>query len=598
METTALDNKYYTDAIDKIQNQLKDLTFKFNLLSISRLIVLISAIACIIQAIRLSANIYFLIGLLLFILFFILVSIHLKISSQKKYKEDLLKINVEELEYLQDGLLPFDKGNAYIDTKHAYTYDLDIFGTKSLYHHLVRAYTYMGRHSFASMLMSTFANYDIIANQAAVKELGSNIQWRQHFSAIARGNEDTKQAYDKVVAWSTIAPKEVSIFYRILTYLFPCLFCLALGHTIYSKSLDNFHYVSSLFIVNLLLAGTFFKQIKNEIQYSTDIADTIKKNGLLIEAIVKENFESSKLCMLKNEIKKGHDAANALKKLSSLFSSLDSALNPMGMILSNGSILLHVHVYIAMQQWKKEHSKYLPLWLDAIGQMEALICLGNFHYNNPAFSFPTINKDNYISFSEMGHPLIHPDKRVGNDVTFTPQHFIVLTGSNMSGKSTFLRSLGVNMILTNIGAPVCADKASIHPLPVFVAMRQTDSLSDGESYFFAEVKRLHDIMKALVIKPHFVLLDEILRGTNSDDKRSGTIGVIEKILHFNAIGAIATHDIEVCRITDDHPSQLTNQCFEVQIINDELVFDYKLRAGICRNKSATFLMRKMGVIRQ
>lgn len=173
---------------------------------------------------------------------------------------------------------------------------------------------------------------------------------------------------------------------------------------------------------------------------------------------------------------------------------------------------------------------------------------------------------------------------------------MILTGSNMSGKSTFLRSLGVNMVLGGIGSVVCASEATILPLPVLVSMRLSDSLSDSESYFFAEIKRLKQIMDVLEEKPAFVLLDEILRGTNSDDKRNGTIEVVKKIIAQKAIGAIATHDIEVCLTTNLHPEILTNRCFEVEIRDNELYFDYKLRSGICKNKSATFLMQKMGVI--
>jgi DNA mismatch repair ATPase MutS len=166
----------------------------------------------------------------------------------------------------------------------------------------------------------------------------------------------------------------------------------------------------------------------------------------------------------------------------------------------------------------------------------------------------------------------------------------------MSGKSTFLRTLGVNMVLAGVGSPICASAANIHPMQVLVSMRLSDSLTDSESYFFAEVKRLKEIMDTLESKKCFVLLDEILRGTNSDDKRNGTIEVIKKMIAKNAIGAIATHDLEVCLTTNQYPNILANKCFEVEIVNNDLVFDYKLRDGICQNKSASFLMKKMGVI--
>ena len=152
------------------------------------------------------------------------------------------------------------------------------------------------------------------------------------------------------------------------------------------------------------------------------------------------------------------------------------------------------------------------------------------------------------------------------------------------------------MVLAGIGSAVCADKANLHPLPVLVSMRLSDSLSDSESYFYAEIKRLKQIMDELENNRAFVLLDEILRGTNSDDKRSGTIEVVKKMIAKQAIGAIATHDIEVCLTTNEYPTQLTNKCFEVEIISNDLHFDYKLRDGICKNKSATSLMEKMGVI--
>ncbi|RYE57301.1 MAG: hypothetical protein EOP48_06100 [Sphingobacteriales bacterium] len=234
--------------------------------------------------------------------------------------------------------------------------------------------------------------------------------------------------------------------------------------------------------------------------------------------------------------------------------------------------------------------------LAIIGEMEMLTSLANFSYNNPEYVFPKLNDSFEIQFKNLSHPLLDSMNRVGNDVDFCKENFIILTGSNMSGKSTFLRSLGINMVLAGTGAPVCASQANIHPLKVLVSMRLSDSLSDSTSYFFAEIKRLKQIMGSLQKERSFVLLDEILRGTNSDDKRNGTIEVIKKMIAKNAIGAIATHDTEVCLTTQEFPHQLSNKCFEVAIVDNELFFDYKLRDGICQNKSATFLMKKMEVI--
>ena len=196
--------------------------------------------------------------------------------------------------------------------------------------------------------------------------------------------------------------------------------------------------------------------------------------------------------------------------------------------------------------------------------LKFLNSLANFSYNNPEFIFPEINDNYIINLQEVGHPLIKSHKRICNDIIFTNHDFIILTGSNMSGKSTFLRTLGVNMVLGGIGAPICATSANLHPLNVIVSMRQSDSLSDGESYFFAEVKRLKQIIEKLENEICFVLLDEILKGTNSDDKQTGTIEVIKKIMSKKAIGCIATHDLEVCQLVNEYEKKLFNKCFEVE----------------------------------
>ena len=293
----------------------------------------------------------------------------------------------------------------------------------------------------------------------------------------------------------------------------------------------------------------------------------------------------------KNEKASGH-----LKHLASLFSSMDTIQNLITGTVFNGTFLYNLHIFKSLIVWKNQHAAVLEDWLNVIGEFEMLNSLANVSYNNPDFVFPELNTKYEISFADLSHPLLSKKNRVGNDIDFQPKSFMILTGSNMSGKSTFLRSLGVNMMLTGMGAAVCATKANVHPMPVLVSMRLSDSLSDSESYFFAEIKRLKQIMDELEHKPAFVLLDEILRGTNSDDKRNGTIEVIKKVIAKKALGAIATHDIEVCLTTNDFPDILINKCFEVEIINNDLHFDFILRDGICKNKSATFLMKKLGVI--
>jgi len=355
--------------------------------------------------------------------------------------------------------------------------------------------------------------------------------------------------------------------------------------------------LSLIFILNLGFLGRFMKRIQLEIAHSSNIDTIISHYGLLLQQIEKEDFKAAKLIHLQRQLTYQNETASGhLKQLASLFSSMDTIQNLITGVLFNGTFLFNLHIFKALILWKNQHATVLENWLLVMGEFEMLNSLANLSYNNPDFSFPDLNTKYEISFSNLSHPLLPKKSRVGNDIDFQPQSFMILTGSNMSGKSTFLRSLGINMVLTGMGAAVCATKANVHPMPVLVSMRLADSLSDSESYFFAEIKRLKQIRDELDHQPAFVLLDEILRGTNSDDKRNGTIEVIKKVIAKKAIGAIATHDIEVCLTTNEFPETLINKCFEVEIRNNDLHFDFLLRDGICQNKSATFLMKKMGVI--
>jgi len=382
-----------------------------------------------------------------------------------------------------------------------------------------------------------------------------------------------------------------------LSFFLPVLFAGTLMTYLVTSNTLFLSFLSFLFLANLAVIGKFYKRISIEIANAENIDKIISQYGLLMQKIETESFQSEKLIGLQQKlIYKKEKASVHFKKLAGLFSNMDSISNFVTSLLFNGTFLFNLHVLKSLIQWKNDHAEALEQWLDVIGEFEMLNSLANFSYNNPEFVYPTLNEDLKIDFSNLSHPLLNPSTRVGNEVSFHPQSFMILTGSNMSGKSTFLRSLGINMVLCGMGSPVCATKANVHPLPVLVSMRLSDSLSDSESYFFAEIKRLKQIMDELRFQPAFVLLDEILRGTNSEDKRSGTIEVVKKVISKKAIGAIATHDIEVCLTTNDYPDILTNKCFEVEIQNNELHFDYKLRDGICKNKSATFLMKKMGVI--
>ncbi|MES2575336.1 MAG: DNA mismatch repair protein [Bacteroidota bacterium] len=580
----------YTEALSKINKH-------YNSISLLRLLSVFICLFLTFNYIKTDEILYMVFAFVSFIAFVFLMRIHSRLSFQKKMTSALLKINENEISFLKREKLPFENGAEFNDFNHPYAYDLDIFGEHSLFQNLNRTATFIGKKTLANQLLVLNNNETILKNQEAINELKSKTEWRQDFLALATISNDSKSSYESLLHWNSFKNNSLPKMLIAVSIIFPTLFLGFLVAYYFTSKIILLTYLSYLFIINLMILGKFIKRIQSEIAKADSIDKIIKQYSLLVQKIENETFQSKKLNDLKFQlIIKDTKASTHLKKLSELFSSMDTIANIVVTTLFNGSFLYHIHVLKSLLKWKENYSAELEKWIDVIGEFETLNSLANLAYNNPDFAFPEINSEYKIGFSDLSHPLLNPETRVGNDTYFYPQSFVILTGSNMSGKSTFLRSLGVNMVLGGIGSVVCASKATIHPLPVLVSMRLSDSLSDSESYFFAEIKRLKQIMDALEEKPAFVLLDEILRGTNSDDKCNGTIEVVKKIIAKKAIGAIATHDIEVCLTTNDYPEILINQCFEVEIKNDDLYFDYKLRNGICKNKSATFLMQKMGVI--
>ncbi|WP_149207165.1 MutS-related protein [Flavobacterium johnsoniae] len=570
---------------------------RYNIISLLRLLSIFFCLFMLFYYIKTNEALYVLFAFLSFVGFLFLMRIHSKLSFQKELTKAVLKINEDEIAYLKREKLPFENGIEFNDFHHPYAYDLDIFGEHSLFQNLNRTATFIGKKTLANKLLNLFSNETILENQEAINELKAKIDWRQDFEALAIVSTDSKNSYDSLIHWISFKNNSLSKVLIALSIILPTLFFgFLIAYFVTSKAII-LSYVTYIFIFNLIVLGRSLKRIQSEIAKADNIDKTIKQYSLLVQKIELEKFESKKLIELQKQlVSKNASASSHLKQLSELFSRMETINNFVTATLFNGSFLFNLHVLKALLKWKDNYAHELEKWINIIGEFEALNSLANLSYNNPDFVFPEINSEYKIGFENLSHPLLNPTTRVGNDTYFYPQSFMILTGSNMSGKSTFLRSLGINMVLGGIGSVVCASKANIHPLPVLVSMRLSDSLADSESYFFAEIKRLKQIMDALEEGPAFVLLDEILRGTNSDDKRNGTIEVVKKVIAKNAIGAIATHDIEVCLTTNEYPDILTNQCFEVEIQNNELHFDYKLRSGICQNRSATFLMQKMGVI--
>ncbi|NQZ76326.1 MAG: DNA mismatch repair protein [Ekhidna sp.] len=587
----------YQSNIETLTKEAENLSARDKKMSITRLIVALASATLFYQYYSSDQPVLLICGLLSTAVFLLLVRKHRVIRWKRRMADEKVAINQDEISYLEKGELVYEDGAELSQHDHPYSYDLDFFGNHSLFQSLNRTATLRGKQILAKSLLSILPKQEIEATQEAVKELTPLLDWRHEIYALGRLEESSQEGYDQLMEWSQKPGSKSSLTIRILTFVLPILvLTMMFGYFVLDYSLAG-NITGMFMLLNLVILGLHYKELRYELLTSTETEKVLKQYALLLKSIEDQAFQSRKLKGLQATLKQEQEnASKAIQQLSALFERLEHLTNIFAGPILNGILLYHVHILRGIKNWRQNHARHVKQWLDVIGEMEKLNSLANFHYNNPSFTYPNINTEKRIEFEDLGHPLIPGEKTVTNSISFKDHNFFILTGSNMSGKSTFLRTVGVNMVLAGIGAPVFSKRATVHPLPVLVSMRLSDSLNDSESYFYAEVKRLKYIMDRLEQEPCFVLLDEILRGTNSDDKRNGTIEVIRKMAKKEVFGGIATHDLEVCNVANEFSDSLINKRFEVEIVNDELVFDYKLRDGICQNKSASFIMKKMEVI--
>ena len=574
----------YKEKLETATQLYKQYYQQYNAIAFARLIDLLFAIVIGYKAINESSWLWGFLAAVMIVLFFLLIGKHKQIAVKRRIAKAKIAINEREIAFIEQGVYPADNGKDFEPAQHPYAYDLDVLGEKSLYHYLNRTHTYLGRKRLAEQLLYP-EDTAILAHQEAIKALTPQLAWRQTFMAHAEQIDDSPSFYDRLQQWAATPTPPMGKFMRVFTVILPIVFTLSaiIGYIYDYEVLKSI--AKLLLTINLSVFFFYISKINKE------------KLGFEHTYAMLYAFKEC-IAQVEDHFPEKNERANAhIAQLSRLLDDLDNVSNILVSIPLNIFSFYHLHRYRALLQWKQTYGTHIAQWLETVASTEVLCSFANFAYNNPHFVYPTFNNQYRISFEDVGHPLIAENERITNNITLDEAHFIILTGSNMSGKSTFLRTLGVNMLLAQVGLPVCAREAAIHPLPLLVSMRLSDSLSDGKSYFFAEINRIEQIMTALKRERCMVLLDEILRGTNSEDKQYGTIKIIERLLSLKAIGIVATHDIEVCKTADRYPQQLQNKCFESYIHEGELSFDYKLREGICQNKNATFLMEKLGIIR-
>jgi ABC-type multidrug transport system fused ATPase/permease subunit len=519
--------------------------------------------------------------------------------TKKEFFSNLSKINSDEAAALNGDLSNFDAGSRYIDTSHDFSYDVDLFGEASLFRYLNRTVTSYGRDILAKWISDPYSlTPELSERQEIIRELSSRIKWRQEFIASGMGIPLEQSNIEDLLGWMKKDTGDLPPFGKILIYLLPA--AAITGLILLNAGVIHYSVFVLLVLVNLTYVSSGMKKT-NEIHRSLSGRYTyLSSLNRLMHVFSGESFNSAALVSMQEELTGQHGSASfAVKKLSRLLQSFDSRLNILVGFGLNGLLLWDYHCIMRLNRWKAKYKSSFPIWLGIIGKVDAYSSLANFAYNNPTFAYPGISQGEIFIKAEMlGHPLIDEEKRVNNDFRIEKEGDIcIITGANMAGKSTFLRTVAVNLILGMTGSPVCAGSMRFTPVKLFTSMRTTDSLSGNESYFYAELKRLRSLKsKVAENEPLLFILDEILKGTNSTDKALGSRLFVEKLVLNGGTGMIATHDLSLGELEKDHQDKIFNMCFEIEIDGESIRFDYKLKPGMTKKMNAALLMKQMGIL--
>jgi DNA mismatch repair ATPase MutS len=532
------------------------------------------------------------------VLYLLLVKVHSRMFKRKAYLEKAKLVNEQELKAINYDVSDFDDGIVYIDATHDFSFDIDVFGKKSLFQSMCRTVTALGKTILSNCFITPLDTKDkIIERQQAICELTGKVDFRQRFRITGLLYESKFEDEEALRQWNKSENYFSSRkYFSIIKWVVPAINVVAI--VLYILGVVPFTMPGFLIMLFVLLSIGLGKYITKEQATSSNQLQILQTYINLIGYIEKEKFESYELKEIQQLF--AHDGLNAsevIEQLSHSVSALDQRNNIFVTAILNGLFFWELHRVMKIEQWKKRYCRYLPQWLDCIGKVDALCSLSTYAYNNPSFVYPEISDTPKYQADGLKHPLMDRDKCIPNpiDMAGAPR-FNIITGANMAGKSTYLRTIAVNHLLAMMGMPIDGISMTIFPAHLITSLRTSDSLTDGESYFFAELKRLRMIIDKLESgEKLFIILDEILRGTNSVDKQKGSYAFLKQLVINGATGLIATHDLQLATLRDVFPECVGNQCFEADIENNELTFSYQLRDGIAQNMNACFLMKKMGI---
>ena len=520
---------------------------------------------------------------------------HSTLFEEISFQKGRAQISRQNLKRMQGGWTEFpDTGEEFADGSHGYATDLDIVGNNSVFQFLNSTNTYHGRTRLAKdLLYPDYSKEEIFQRQQGITELSKEYEWTMgteyFFSKIGVDSgfpKLLKELQDQTVFLKSGLGKGLFGLSRLVT-MAALLFGLISSNPMGVYFLE----VMLLFQMILWLAG--FGKIRNYLGHMKKIPYKMSAYNDVIKEIRTKEFESDKLKEMKEKLLVAEEGIRELTRISS---NINQCNNEIACFVLNVLFLWDYKNALDFQKWKQHYGQKVEEWFELLGELESLISFTNLARNCENVCVPSITEaGKEIVMKSVGHPLLPNQKRVCNDFKMDGE-IVIISGSNMSGKSTFMRTIGVNIVLANAGSYVCAKKMECALLSVVTSMRIVDRTTEGVSTFYSELIRIKAILDAAQKNPNMLfLIDEIFRGTNSVDRIKGAEGVLKRLHTLGATGIITTHDLEICKLESKHDA-IVNYSFYEEYKEDEMYFDYKIKAGISKTRNAEFLLKKVGIL--
>lgn len=525
---------------------------------------------------------------------------HRRIQENQKWAAILRDMNDQALWRFDKRWSTFpDTGEEFKDDEHPYSSDLDIFGKASLFQWANSGHTFLGRRRLATLLTQPPESASIIARrQQAIGELSKNLKWRQWFSAYGMVMPGKNQDPSELVEWA----KNLLPFYTkkavILGVRSLSLVTLGTWLMLLTTGKIPIYVPAGLLLLQYLFLKIHGKQRKKILNTVFYYRKNIELYQELLAHIEKKSFTTAHLKSMQKGLRNRQEesAGIQLRRLVQIADQVATRDHAMYGIF-NTLTLWDYHCLIALENWKQKSGNHLQNWLDTIGELEALSSLAILNYDHPEWTVPEIVENTPVyTAKSLGHPLLPEAARKGNALEIeNGVRVLLITGSNMSGKSTYLRTTGINLVLAYAGATVCARSLTCSRMKIYTCMRVSDNLEKNISTFYAEILRIKMIVEATAVQKNvFFLLDEIFKGTNSMDRHLGAKVLIKKLIENQAAGMVSTHDLELGELEQECP-QVRNYHFQEFFRDGKLDFDYMLRPGISETRNALYLMRAAGI---